>query len=61
MNDTRVVSQPGSVKAQNKFFLLLYSPLPPIQCWKVTQQFPTKTVPFLNQGGGGMGREAKKT
>ena len=50
------VLHPASVKAQKKqFHLFLYRPLPPIQCWKVTQQFPTKTIQFsttLNEGGG---------
>ena len=62
MNRTRAVLQPASVRVQKKeFYLLLYSPPPPIQRWRVTQQFPTKTIQFcttLNRGEGG---EAMKT
>lgn len=43
-------------------YLLLYSPRSPIQCWTVTQQFPTETIQFrttLNKGGGESNEDVK--
>ena len=49
MKRTRAVPQPACAKAQI------------IQCWRVTQQFPTKTIQFCTTLNVGEGREAMKT
>ena len=64
MSRTRAVLNPLLLKRKRNSFTFSYiAPLPPIQCWRVTQQFPTKTIPFcttLNGGGGGGGERSNE-
>ena len=65
MNHTRAVFQPASVKLKRNSFTFAYiAALPPIQCWKVSEQFSTQTIQFcttLKEGGGGRSNEDFKS
>ena len=66
MNHTRAVFQPASVKAKkkNSFTFSYIDPLPLIQCWKVSKQFPAETIQFcttLKEGGGERSNEDFKS
>ena len=65
MNHTRAVFQPVLLKLKKNSFTFSYiAPLPPIQWWKVSQQFPTETIQFcttLKEGGGERSNEDFKS